>query len=174
MSESADKTKSDRILDEAKKRQAQEETVQVEEKKVKLVVFTLLDNYFAFYGQDAREILPVLKVYFVPGSPDYILGIINVRGDIQSVLDIKNFMQLPASESRDENRIIIAEQKDVRSGILVDSVEDVLDVPESSIKGTIGTLDDSVGYYVVGETTYKGHNVTLLNVGKLFEKIAEK
>ncbi len=168
-----DKNKSDRILDEAKKRQAQEETVQVEEKKVKLVVFTLLGNYYAFYGEDAREILPVLKVYFVPGSPDYILGIINVRGDIQSVLDLKNFMQLPASKTRDENRIVIAQKNDLKSGILVDSVEDVLDVPESSIKKAISTLDDSIGYYVVGETTYKENNVTLLDVGKLFEKIAE-
>jgi len=166
-----EKLKSDQILEELKKRKVEKEVVDVEEKKVKLVIFSLLDSYYAFYGNTVKEILPLLKIHFVPGSPGYILGIINVRGDIQSVLDVKMFMGLPRSQQAESNRIIIAEQKDIRSGILVDSVEDVLDIPENSIKKAISTLDDNIAYFVSGETTYKDSNVTLLDVGRLFEKI---
>ncbi|MBI4388674.1 MAG: purine-binding chemotaxis protein CheW [Nitrospinae bacterium] len=172
MSEQIDKTKSERIAEEVKKRSGQKQIVDVEEKKVKLVIFTLNDSYYAFHGEDVKEILPLAKIYFVPGSPEFILGIVNVRGDIQSVLDIKNFMGLSGSKRTEASRIVIAERNGVRSGVIVDSVEDVLDVPESSIQRVISTLSDHVKFFVAGETEYKNRNVTLLDVGKVFEKIS--
>lgn len=83
--------KSDRILAEVKRRKSQEKIVDVDEEKVKLVIFSLLSDYYAFHGSDVKEILPLGKITYVPGSPDFILGIINVRGDIESILNIHNF-----------------------------------------------------------------------------------
>jgi len=77
---------------------------------------------------------------------------------------------LPLKSPGEDNRIIIAEKRSLRSGIMVGTVEDVMDVPERSIKKAISTLSGDVEYFVVGETEYKGKNVTLLDVGKIFEK----
>jgi purine-binding chemotaxis protein CheW len=172
--EEIEKRKSDRILEAIKKRLDEKQTIQVEEKKVELVVFTLNDAFYAFYGKDVKEILSVLTIYFVPGTPKYILGIINVRGDIQSVLNIRTFLNIPEKELNDgKGRIVIAEKNGVRSGVLVDSVVDVVEVPEESIKEAISTLNEEIRYFVVGETTYKNNNVVLLDIGKVFEKISE-
>lgn len=171
--EETDQFKSDRILEEIRRRKRQDAVVGVEESKTKLVIFTLGTNHYALFGEDVKEILSALKIYPVPGTPQFILGIINVRGDIQSVIDINLFMGLKPTETADHSRIIIAERGGVRSGILVDSVEDVLDVPHTAIQSAISTLNDSVRYFVAGELSYKHYNVTVLDAGKLFEKMTE-
>lgn len=168
-----DKKKSDRILAEVKQRKGKETIVDVEEEKVKLVVFCLLDDYYAFDALDVKEVLPVGKITYVPGSPDFILGIINVRGDIESVLNIHKFLELPKGKTNKNSRIAIAVKGDVQSGILLDSVVDVIDVPKSSIKPPISTLSKSIREFIAGETTYNNKNTTLLDVGKIFGKIIE-
>lgn len=171
MSVDGDKRKSDFILAEVWKRKGQEKIVDVDEEKVKLVIFTLLEDYYTFQGEDVKEILPVGKITYVPGSPEFILGIINVRGDIESVLDIHKFLELPAGKTTPASRIIIAAKGDIRSGILVDSVEDVIDVPKSSIQPPIPTLSKAIREVVLGATTYNGKNTILLDVGKIFGKV---
>lgn len=167
-----DKKKSDVILEELKKRRERGKTVEFEEEVVKLMVFSIRGDYYAFYGDDVKEILPLVNIYYVPGTPDYILGVINVRGDIESVVDINKFLAVPESKTTQYSRIAIAAKNNTRSGILVDSVEDVLDIPASSINPPISTLNESSREIVLGETTYRNRNVTLLDLGAIFRKIA--
>ncbi len=166
--------KSDRILEEVHKRKDSKLEIQKEEEKVKLVVFTLGSHYYALHGEDVKEILTVLKIVKVPATPNFILGIINVRGDIQSVIDVNLFMGQPPTQTSAESRIVIAEKNGIRSGILVDTVQDVLDTPKDSIQNPISTLNDTIRYFVDGEFSYRHHNVTLLDAGKLFEKMTDK
>lgn len=169
----AERTKSDRILEQLRKRSAREKVVDVEEEKVKLVIFSLADDYYAFNGSEVKEImLPPGDISYVPGTPDYILGVINVRGDIESVVAINTFLALPESKRTSRSRIAIAVKGGVRSGIMVDSIEDVLDVPVSSIKPPLSTLDAFKKEFVTGELTFKGRNVTILDTGKIFGKLA--
>ena len=170
MSSKTGKTRSEKIIETVSKRKNREKIIDVDEEKVKLVIFTLSDHYFAFYGAYVKEILPKTKISYVPGSPPFILGIINVRGDIESVLDINSFLGLHLRADTSRDRVVIAAKNGVRSGILVDSVEDVLDVPASSIKAPISTLNDEIKFFVIGETGYKKNNVTVLDVGKVFKK----
>ena len=165
-----EKNKSDLLLEELKKRKGGEKIVDVEEEQVKIVVFSLLNDNYAFYGNDIKEILPLTKIFYVPGSPDYILGIINVRGDIESVININKFLGLPDFKNTPKNRIAMAEKDGIRSGILVESIEDVLDVPVSSIKPPLSMLDKTIKEFIGGEMIYKSKNVTFLDVGKIFAR----
>ncbi|MGR3220675.1 MAG: chemotaxis protein CheW [Candidatus Anammoxibacter sp.] len=165
------KNKKDLILDEVKRRKSEEKIVDVEEEKVKLVIFSLTGNFYAFYGDSVKEILIAGKITYVPGSSDFIHGIINVRGDIESVLNIHRLLGLPDGKTTNNSRIAIAEKDGVRSGILVDSVDDVVDIPKDSIKPPISTLSDSVQQFVIGEVAYNNKNITILDTGKIFEKI---
>ncbi|MBF0328853.1 MAG: chemotaxis protein CheW [Nitrospirae bacterium] len=160
--------KSDLIIEELKKRRAREKVVDVEEDTVKIVVFTVMNAYYAFYGEDVKEVLIPPEIFYVPGSPEHILGVINVRGDIESVLNINGFLGLPSSEVTQKTRIVIVEKNGVRSGIQIDSVEDVIDLPESSIKPPLCTLDKKAREFVSGEMVYNGRDVVLLNVGSIF------
>lgn len=171
MSSEIDKNKSDLILAEVKKRKNQEKILAVEEEKIKLIIFTLSGDYYAFQSEEVKEILPVGKITYVPGSPEVILGIINIRGDIESVLDIHKLMELPGSKITSASRIIIAAKGDIRSGIRVDSVEDVVDIPKSSIQPPMAILSNSIREFAVGQVTYRDRMAVFLSVGKIFEKL---
>lgn len=167
----ADSSKNERILAEVEKRKHQAHSAEAAEEKVELVIFTLGDDFYAFYGHHVKEILPYEKITFVPGCPDAIIGIINVRGDIESVINLHKIFGIPESRMSRNTRIMIAAEKEIRSGILADSVEDVLSVPVSSVSQPILTLDKSVKEFAVGgETLYNGRYVTLLDIGRIFAK----
>lgn len=163
--------KNKNILAQARKRREEARIIEVEEEKIKLVIFSLAGDFYAFAGEDIKEILRVEKIAFVPGSPQIILGVINVRGDIESVLNIHKLLGLPDSQPTPNSRIIIAASAEVRSGILVDTVEDVTDVPAGSVQPPIATFDKSLKEFVVGVTEQGGHNVTILGIKNILGKL---
>lgn len=162
--------KSELILDELKRRQRTKEIVDVEEERVKVVIFSCGENRYAFYGADIREILPTCDICWVPGLPEYLPGLINVRGDIESVIDIRHFVGEEKS-SRGKHLIAMAVRGDFHSGVLIDSIENVADIPLGSILPPLATLNGAVRDLVIGEIEYAGNMIALLDVGKLAAKI---
>lgn len=174
MTKDTEKRKSDRILEKIRNRKEKNKSTEAEEEKNELVIFRLAEDYYAFFGSDINEILPYESVTFVPGCPEYITGIINVRGDIESVLDLHRLMGLSPAEPTKQSRIIIGSKGEIRSGILVDSVEDVISVSMSSVKRPIATLDKRIkDFSIGGETIYEEKYVSILDIEKIFEKMQE-
>jgi len=167
-----EKRKTDLIIEELRKRKGKGQTVDVEEEKVKVVIFTLKDGRYAFLGADVKEILPFMDITVVPGAPDTIPGVINNRGDIESVINLNRFLGLPDSDRTAASRIAMASKSGVRSGIILDSVLDVVDVPVSSIKPPLSTLDDAKKELVAGEMLFAGSTVVMLDIGRLFGKLS--
>jgi len=163
--------KSERILREIKRRNTAKETLDVQEEHVKVVIFISGRSRYAFYGRDIKEILPPCPISWVPGLPDYLPGLINVRGDIESVIDIRHFLGEKKTESVNY-LIAMAGREDFRSGVRIDTVEDVVDIPVSSIKPPLSTLGGVAHDLVIGEIEYSGKTVTLLDIGKLSAKIS--
>ena len=171
MTKPVDHNKSDLILDEVRKRKAQKAVVDVEEKKMKVVIFFLQGELFAFSAETVKEILPVAVIYPVPGTPDFIPGVINIRGEIESVITVNSFFGLTESPRSQANRIVVAQKDGIRSGILVDSVTDVVDIPVAMVKPPLGTLAKSQKEFVAGEFQFQNKNITLLDIGTIFTKI---
>ena len=66
-----------------------QEIIDVDEPVIKLVIFSLGEQHFAFLGEAIKEVLPGTEtVFFVPGMPASVEGVINVRGDIESVIQL--------------------------------------------------------------------------------------
>lgn len=158
--------KSDLILNELKRRQRTKEVVDVEEERVKVVIFVCGDNRYAFYGADIREILPTFDISWVPGLPDYLPGLINVRGDIESVIDIRHFVG-EEKNSQGKRLIAMAVRGDFHSGVMIESIEDVVDIPLSTISPPLATLNGAARDLVIGEIEYGGNTISLLDVGRL-------
>lgn len=171
MSPSDEKSKSELIIAELNKRQRSREVVDVEEERVKVVIFVCGINRYAFYGRDIREILPECDISWVPSLPDYLPGLINVRGDIESVIDISSFLGEKKS-SHGKYLIAMAVQGDFHSGIIIDSIEDVVDIPLSTIQPPLATLNAAAGELVIGEVEYGSQTISLLDIGKLAAIIA--
>lgn len=163
--------KHEHFLAEAERLREEAGIIHVEEEWVKLVIFLLGADLYAFYGKDIKEILRFETPTYVPGSPPIILGIINVRGDIESVLSVRRVLGLSESHPTARSRILLAAADGIRSGILVDEVQDVTDVPVGSIRPAGNSLDTSLEDLVVGITLYEGRDVTVLGVGRLLWKL---
>ena len=92
MTESNQATTRDLILEELKRRHRSKEVVDVEKERIKVLIFVCGTHLYAFHGADVREILPKPEISWVPGLPDYLPGLINVRGDVESVVAIRHFL----------------------------------------------------------------------------------
>lgn len=164
-----DKNRSDVTLSRVQR--LRESLVDVEEARVKLVIFELSGRHYAFYGSEVHEILPWTTIYYVPGAPDAILGVINLRGRMESVITINKFLDLPDIARTQNSRIAIATGKGLRSGILVDAIEDIIDVAVSAIKPPLATIDKAKSEFVTGELSHNGKDIILLDLSALYGKI---
>lgn len=154
----------DEIL--AQPRPSRDAIVSVDEETHKWVIFELAGERFGFQGERVREILARARVFFVPGCPPSMEGVINVRGDIETVIRPHALLQLP--DGRDEpgraSTILIGRGDGITSGIRVDRVVDLLDLPQSAIQPLPVTLPEAWRGLAVGVTCHDERAVTLLDL----------
>ena len=98
------------------------------------VVFTVKSQEFGFRAIQVREISRVLSTTEVPNAPPYIDGILNLRGELASVINFRKKFGFEPKEQDEDTRIIIVEHGDFPIGIMVDSVEEVLKVPDEMVQ----------------------------------------
>lgn len=152
----------DQVL--TQRRSAQEVVVNVEEELSKLVVFTLRTQRYAFVGSSVIEVLGPRKIFAVPGCPASLIGVINVRGEIESVIRLHELLGVASDGVRTDTPILLGRSRVLRSGILVDSVLDVVDVPVSHILPPPPTLPEHLRGLVTGALEQNGSTVTLLDM----------
>ncbi len=121
------------------------------------VVFGLRNEHFGINIMDVREIILMNKITPLPQMPQFMAGIIKIRGEVIPVVDLRKAFDLEAKdrEGSDETRIIIidisSENKKEVIGLIVDRVEEVLRVPKEEITSFNGITDDM--YIFVPGTT---------------------
>ncbi len=160
----------DQVL--SQRRDAKQDIVNVDEPAIKLVIFALGNQHFAFHGERIREILAQAEVFFVPGSPASLEGVINVRGDIESVIRPHEMLHLSESTVSRNSSILLGRGGGMSSGIRVDSVVDVVDVPQSSIQPPPATLPEHMRVLVLGVLTFQEQPVAVLDLDKMFADYA--
>lgn len=159
--------KSERILNEIRLFREREKVRDVDEPMEKMVIFRVAGELYAFPGRNVMEILPAMEISPIPGTPPCIPGLITVRGEIESVLDLRSILGLPGLPEG-EGQILLARGGSIRSGVLIDSVEDVADVPLSAIFPPPSTLGGGAGEFVAGRIDMGGGNVLLLDTDRIF------
>lgn len=156
----------DQVL--SQRREDTREIVNVDEPTVKLVIFELQGDWFAFHGEKIREILSQVDVFFVPGCPTSLEGVINVRGDIESVISLNELLQLPDSADIASSSYLLGHGAGMSSTIRVDKVVDVVDVPLSNIRQPPNTLPEQLRVIVSGVLQFKEKTVTALDLDRIF------
>lgn len=129
---------------------------------MQIVVFKLGDEHFAVETEIVQSINDMMVITKVPKAPNYIRGLINLRGSIKSLVDIN--LLLNVTSSNEQNNIIILNIKDEEIGISVDEVEEVLDIDEN----LIDTLDNEQKQeYIKGIVNYDKKLLTIIDIEKL-------
>ena len=119
---------------------------------LELVVFGLASETYAIEGSFVTEIRPLKELTPLPCTPPFVLGVINQRGQILSILDLKKFFDLPTIGLPDLNKVIALRMNDMEFGILADVVVGMRDVLIEEIHPPPPTLKGIQAQYLKGVT----------------------
>lgn len=160
---SADDTQ--RILNERAQTLARESVpAETLNESIEVIEFLLADERYAVASEYVREVYPLEELTPLPCTPAFVLGIVNLRGQILSVIDIKKFFDLPEKGLTNLNKVIVLESADMAFGILADAISGVSRVPRAGIQPSLPTLTGIREDYLLGVTTER---VVVLDAGKL-------
>jgi purine-binding chemotaxis protein CheW len=140
------------------------------EKDLQLVGFRIGNETYGVRIASVREIVRVPEITPVPNAPEMIEGVINLRGRIIPVMDLRKRFSNFSDTSDKRNRILVVELDNKLLGLIVSSASEVLKIPPSEIEapGTLFTEGDSS--YVTGVGKLKGRLIILVDIAKLLRR----
>lgn len=157
--------KKQEVLKERAKLLAQEpKKAKTDETYLEVVEFQLEYEQYAIETSYIREVYPLKELTPIPCTPPFVLGIINIRGQILSVLDLKTFFNLPEKGLVDMNKVIILHSDEMEFGILTDTILGVRSIPLSDIQPSLPTLTDIRAKYLKGVTAER---LVILDAAKI-------
>ncbi|MGB1880679.1 MAG: chemotaxis protein CheW [Gammaproteobacteria bacterium] len=133
----------------------------------RFVTFRLADETYGINVMQVQEVLRMTDVAPVPGAPHYVMGIINLRGNVVTVLDTRMLLNLEAREITENSRIMIIEAGKIAVGLLVDSVAEVLNVSASQIDPPPTLGKDENTRYIQGVFSKDGEITIFIDLTKL-------
>lgn len=131
------------------------------------VTFKLDGEKYGINVTQVREVLRNIEITPVPGASSYVLGIINLRGNVVTVMDTRSRFGLASIEYNKESRIIIIETRDQIVGLLVDSIAEVVDILQSQIELTPNMSSDDSSKYIRGVYSKNGELLILVEIEKV-------
>jgi len=130
------------------------------------VTFKLGNETYGINVMEVQEVLRIPDIAPVPGAPDYVLGIINLRGNVVTVIDTRHKFGLMPNATDESSRIVIIETGDQVIGILVDSVAEVVELSDSMIESAPNVGNDESSKYIQGVTSHEKQLLILVDLNK--------
>jgi purine-binding chemotaxis protein CheW len=154
-----------RILRDRAKELAREPTPEEEAGEIlEVVEFLVANERYGIESRHVREVHPVRDPTTVPCAPPFVLGVINVRGRIVSILDIKKFFELPEIGLTDLNKVVIVSREGMELGILADAIAGLRMVPVRELQPSLPTLTEVRAEYLKGVS---GDRLVVLDAEKI-------
>ena len=122
------------------------------EKYLEVLAFLLAHETYAIETASIREVYPLTELTPLPCTPDYIFGIINIRGQILTIIDMKKFFDLPEKGITNLNRVIVVQEGDMELGILADEIYGIKSISGDDIKPPPVTISGMGAEYLKGVT----------------------
>lgn len=119
---------------------------------MQLVVFSLASETYGIPIGYVREVQPLRHVSPVPCTPGFVVGVINIRGSIYSVIDIRDFFGVPDQEITDLTKVILVNAAELEVGILADDVSGAMNIPLAEIRPSLAAQATIREEYVQGVT----------------------
>ena len=134
------------------------------------VTFRLCNETYGINVMQVKEVLRYSEIAPVPGAPAFVLGIINLRGSVVTVIDTNSRFGLASSDITDNTRIVIIESEEQVIGILVESVSEVVYLRESEIELAPNAGTDESAKYIQGVSNRNGELLILVDLNKLLNE----
>ncbi|NOU50824.1 chemotaxis protein CheW [Pseudoalteromonas sp. JBTF-M23] len=150
----------DRLLSADKNADSNDEVLQ-------WVTYKLEDETYGINVMQVQEVLRYTEIAPVPGAPAYVLGIINLRGNVVTVIDTRARFGLVSADVTDNSRIVIIEAEKQVIGILVDSVAEVVYLRSSEIDSAPNIGTEESAKFIQGVSNREGELLILVDLNKL-------
>lgn len=135
----------------------------------KLIAFLIQHNEYAVSVDQVGSIERVLPITRVPSAPKFVKGVINLRGVITPVIDLKEKLHQTTTELTEQTRILIVHIGSLTVGLMVEGANDVVDIETEQIEPPPETVDTEILDYIDGVLKLPGRLLILLNISCLLE-----
>lgn len=137
--------------------------------KNRFITFSMNDNLFCIDINYVKEFLKEVTITPIPCSANYVEGIINLRGNFISIINLKNFLELPDLKNKNtkitENQIIIIENESITVGFLVDKIFKIVSIDDEIIDKNSKHV---MNKYIFSEVVLEDKLYTILNISNIF------
>jgi len=140
------------------------------EKDFQVVGFRIGNETYGVRIASVREIVRVPEITIVPNAPDTIEGVINLRGKIIPVMDLRKRFGSTTIQPDKKNRILVVELESKLLGLIVSSASEVLKIPPSEIESPGSVFAEGESSYVTGVGKLKGRLIILLDIARLLRQ----
>lgn len=132
-----------------------------------LVVFSVADEIYGVDIHQVKEIIRVPEITRVPRTPEFVEGVLNLRGSVIPVLDLRKRFGFPPGEANNDQRIVVLEMEDQTVGTIVDSVSEVLQIDAADIDSPSPYVVSVDSQYIAGIAKLKEKLIILLDVNRV-------
>jgi len=137
----------------------------------KYLTFNLMEEFYGVNVEHILQIIAIPEITKIPKTPDFVKGVINLRGKIIPVIDLRIKFKLPEQQYNDRTSIVIiklkTKQSEIFIGIIIDKVLEVLDIHNEEIEDTPTFNVQLDTEFILGMAKVKNKVVTLLNINKI-------
>lgn len=137
------------------------------EDKIQLVSFIIGVEEFGIDILNVQEIIKLIHITRVPNAPDYVAGVINLRGKVIPVIDMRKRMEMEAKEFDADMRIIVIEVNKTVVGFIVDSVNEVIRINKSTLEETPKSYNSKVFEFVNNIAKLDDRLIIIIDLEKL-------
>lgn len=137
------------------------------EEQAQMVVFRLAGEFYAVDIHQVREIIRVPEITRVPRTPEFVEGVINLRGSVIPIIDLRKRFGMEAARANDEQRIVVVELDDKTLGVIVDAVTEVLRIDRDKIEPPSPYIVSLDTQYITGIARLDERLVIMLDVDRV-------
>lgn len=134
---------------------------------LKVIVFQLKDEEYGIPVQQVQSIERVQHITRVPKAANFVKGVINLRGVVTPIVELRKRFGLEESNYSDSTRIIIVGLEDMEVGLIVDAANDVIDIPDGTIEPPPEVVGSVEAEYLNGVAKIEKRLLILLNLDKV-------
>ncbi|RKL69015.1 chemotaxis protein CheW [Salipaludibacillus neizhouensis] len=137
---------------------------------MKVIVFQLKDEEYGVEVDQVRSIERVEHITRVPSTPDFVEGVINLRGVVTPIIDLRKRFEIEAIDHTDTTRVIIVTVGNMDVGLVVDAANDVIDISRESVEPPPEVVGSLEAEYIQGVAKLEKRLLILLNLDKVLNR----
>ena len=146
------------------------QTQTIQQNELQLVVFDLTDEGYGVDISAVREIICLQEITQVPRTPEFVEGVINLRGKVIPVIDLRKRFGLTVEDESQDNRIVVVDIGGQDIGVIVDAVAEVLRIPANSVEPPASVITTADSDYLLGIAKLDSRLIILLDLRKVLSE----